>query len=216
MSHHAPCACDAHWQSAQRPSRRTQGVQQRRRLPVNGACDEDGSGVHTPKRSLMSRATSVCSSSARCFRRRMVLRFQTFDTARKRERSGYDWRRRSDCGWDNNGAMARYCSVRLGACCARKLGVIVLFACRLFSPFCATGSQPIDQHMPAEPPHQQGDECREEPNSLYSLLAPLVVETDKEVQNVAATQAELDKAVAHLTQRITFSLVAGECLSLKK
>lgn len=36
----------------------------------------------TPKRSLMSRATSVCSSSARCFSRSMVLRFQTLDTAK--------------------------------------------------------------------------------------------------------------------------------------
>ena len=60
--------------------------------------------------------------------------------------------------------------------------------------------------MPDEQQQQQPQrEHSAEPNRLYALLAPLVTETDKEVQNVAATQAALDKAVAHFTQRITFS-----------
>lgn len=85
--------------------------------------------------------------------------------------------------------------------------MLVFCLSAVFFPPPRIGTQPAGQHMPNEQQQQQQQqrERSAEPNRLYALLAPLVTETDKEVQNVAATQAELDKAVAHFTQRITFS-----------
>ena len=84
----------------------------------------------TPKRSLMSRATSVCSSSARCFSRSMVLRFQTLDTAKGSavEREDGHHARAALATW-----RPRYCSALRDAGDERKR-VLVFCLSAVFFP----------------------------------------------------------------------------------